>query len=227
MKKQLSILFMLIATMNSVFAQTAPPPSNQPDNKNKKQGIGLGLKGGMNFANVSNASDINSSSNTGFLFGIFLAPPSKKIISSRTELLYSKQGYNYKTNTNTGSVDLQYIVLPQLMGINITKFVQLQVGMQMAFLINASADSSKPASGSNPYAPIMDYYNRFDYGAAGGIEIYPIKNVLIGARLNISFGDLYKDPMSVEGGTGGTPPSFIPKVDVKNNVLQLYVGVRF
>jgi len=105
--------------------------------------------------------------------------------------------------------------------------VQLQIGMQMAYLINATADSSKPASGSNPYAPIMDYYNRFDYGAAGGIEIYPIKNVLIGARLNISFGDLYKDPMSVEGGSGGAPPSFIPKVDVKNNVLQVFVGIRF
>jgi hypothetical protein len=52
------------------------------------------------------------------------------------------------------------------------------------------------------------------------------KNVLIGARLNISFGDLYKDPMSVEGGTGA-PPSFIPKVDVKNNVLQVFLGIRF
>lgn len=226
MKKLFAILIMLIPTANLLLAQTEGQ-SKQSDSKDKKPGIGIGLKGGLNFANVTNASDIGSSSNTGFVFGVFLAPPSKKILSSRTELLYSKQGYNYSDNTNTGSVDLQYIVLPQLMGINITKYVQLQVGMQMAFLLNATADSSKPASGNNPYAPIMDYYNRFDYGAAGGIEIYPIKNVLLGARLNISFGDLYKDPMSVEGGTGGTPPSFIPKVDVKNNVVQLFVGVRF
>jgi hypothetical protein len=60
------------------------------------------------------------------------------------------------------------------MGINITKFRAITGGMQMAYLLNATADSSKPASGTNPYAPIMDYYNRFDYGAAGGIEIYPI-----------------------------------------------------
>ncbi len=228
MKKLLSILFMLIAAMNFVFAQTptSPPPSNQSDKKNKKPPMGIGVKGGMNFANVTKVSDLNNSKTTGFVFGAFLAPPSKSIISSRTELLYSKQGYNYADQTNTGTVNLQYIILPQLMGINITKFVQLQVGMQMAYLINATADSTKPASGSNPYAPIMDYYNRFDYGAAGGIEVYPIKNVLIGARLNISFGDLYKDPMSVEGGTGA-PPSFIPKVDVKNNVLQVFLGIRF
>ncbi len=226
MKKLLSTLFMLVAAMNLVVAQTPPPQTSQPDKKNKKPPIGIGIKGGMNFANVTKVSDLNNSKTTGFVFGVFLAPASKSIMSSRTELLYSKQGYNYADQTNTGTVNLQYIILPQLMGINITKFVQLQVGMQMAYLLNATADSSKPASGSNPYAPIMDYYNRFDYGAAGGIEIYPIKNVLLGARLNISFGDLYKDPMSVEGGTGA-PPSFIPKVDVKNNVLQVFVGIRF
>ena len=102
--------------------------------------MGIGLKGGVNFANVTKVSDLNNSKYTGFVFGAFLAPPSKSIISSRTELLYSKQGYNYADQTNTGTVNLKYIILPQLMGINITKFVQLQVGMQMAYLLNATAD---------------------------------------------------------------------------------------
>ena len=79
----------------------------------------FGIKAGLNFANVTNASDINSDHSTGFLAGIFLAPPSNGIISSRTELLYSRQGYNYKTGTNTGNVNLDYIMLPQLMSINI------------------------------------------------------------------------------------------------------------
>lgn len=193
-----------------------------------KKIFGIGVKAGVNFANISNASEINGSSRTGFMIGAFLSPPSKKIISSRTELIFSRQGYNYKTNTSTGSVDLNYIILPQLMGINITRFVQLQVGMQMAYLLNAKADSSKPASGSNPYGAIMDYYNRFDYGAAGGIEIYPIKNLLIGARFNVSFGNIYKNLTDAASGGGSTaPPSFIPKVDVKNNVIQLFAGIRF
>lgn len=193
----------------------------------KKQVIGIGIKAGLNFANITKASEIGGSSRTGFLLGAFLAPPSKSIISSRTEIIFSKQGYNYKTNTSTGSVDLNYIIIPQLMGINITKYVQLQVGMQMAYLLNAKADSSKPATGSNPYSAIMDYYNRFDYGAAAGIEIYPIKNLLIGARFNMSFGNLYKDFSNYESGNGATPPSFIPKVNPKNNVIQLFVGFRF
>src|SRR6185295_13028883 len=171
----------------------------------------FGIKAGVNFASVTNASDINASNQSGFLVGVFLAPPSKGIMGFRTELIYSRQGYNYKTNTNTGSVNLDYILLPQLMQINITKFFSIQAGMQMAFLINAKADSTPTSSTSNPYGAaygnIMDYYNKFDYGVAAGIEVHPFKGLLIGARYNLSLGNLYKDPSSYET-SGGQPPSF-------------------
>jgi hypothetical protein len=70
-----------------------------------------GIKAGVNFANVTNASSINSESRSGFLAGFFVAPPSKGILGYRSEVIYSKQGYNYKTNTNKGNVELQYILL--------------------------------------------------------------------------------------------------------------------
>ena len=197
----------------------------QEEKKEKKQkkGIGIGIKAGLNFANVTNASSINSSSHSGFQVGVFLAPASKKILGYRTELIYSKQGYDYKSSSNTGTVNLDYIIMPHLMAINITKYVQIQVGTQMAILLNAKVDSSNgTGGGSNPYGPIMDYYNRFDYGLAGGIELHPVKGLLIGARLNVSLGKMYKDPMSMM-----TQPSFIPKVDVKNNVVQIFAGWRF
>ena len=188
----------------------------------------IGLKAGLNFANVTNASSINSSSRSGFLAGIFLAPPSKGVLSSRTELIFSRQGYNFKNGTNTGNVNLDYILLPQLMSINITKYFSIQLGAQMAFLINAKADSSTStgSSGSNPYGKIMDFYNKFDYGFAGGIEIHPYKGLLIGARFNISLGNLYKMSSATDS-TYSAPPSFIPKVDVKNNVFQIFTGWTF
>jgi len=186
----------------------------------------FGIKAGVNFANVTNASEINSGSESGFMAGIFLAPPSTGVMGFRTELIFSRQGYSYKTNTNTGVVNLDYILLPQLMQINITKFFSIQLGAQMAFLINAKADSSTSSGGSSPYGEIMDFYNKFDYGFAGGIEIHPFKGLLVGARYNISLGNLYKDPSSYEM-NGGQPPSFIPSVDVKNNVLQIFAGWIF
>jgi len=180
----------------------------------------FGLKAGANFANVTNASSINSSSETGFMIGGFLAPASKGILSSRTEIVYSKQGYNFQTGTKTGNVKLDYILIPQLMGINITKLIQLQVGFQMAFLINAEADSTNSNGTTGPYSSVMDYYNKFDYGFALGAEVHPFKGLLVGARYNISLGKLYKDLET------GQPPAFTAQ-DAKNNVVQIYAGWKF
>ncbi|MGZ5134306.1 MAG: porin family protein [Flavitalea sp.] len=189
----------------------------------------IGLKAGVNFANVTNASSINNDSRTGFNVGIFYSPGSGGVIGSHTELLFSRQGYDYKSGTNTGTVDLDYIMLPQFMAINITKYVQIQVGFQIAYLLNAKVDSSNDVSGgaSNPYGDIMDIYNRFDYGLGGGLQVHPVSGLIVGARVNFSLNTLYEDPSTYSN--GGTPPtsSFIPKVDVKNNLFQLYAGWRF
>jgi hypothetical protein len=209
----------------SIFALILLSPLilfSQSDRKTKS-GIGLGLKAGLNFANVTKASSINSSNKTGFMAGVFLAPHSAGVLGYRTELIYSKQGYDFKTNTTTGSVTLDYILLPQLTVINIGKVAQLQLGAQIAFLINAKADSTNNQGTSNPYNRVMDFYNRFDYGAAAGVEIHPYKALLIGARYNISFGKTYQDPSNFTG----PRPAFFPTFDAKNNVVQLFAGFTF
>ncbi|HWN88542.1 MAG TPA: porin family protein [Chitinophagaceae bacterium] len=184
----------------------------------------IGIKAGINFSNVTKASDISNSNTAGFHAGLFLSPATKGVMGYRTELLFSQQGYNYKTGTNTGNVNLNYLILPQYMTINITKYFQLQLGGQIAFLLNAKADSSNTSNANNPYGEMMDYYNKFDYGYGGGIEVHPIKGLLLGARVNISLSSLYKDMGS---STPGTPPSFIPEVDVKNNLFQIFAGWQF
>ena len=181
----------------------------------------IGIKAGINFANVTNASSINSSNQSGFIIGGFFAPPSTKIMSSQTELSFSHQGYNYATSTNTGKVKLDYFMQAFLMGINITKFAQLQFGAQTAILLSASADScNNNGAGGDPYGDIMDYYNRFDYGYALGIEIHPVKGLIIVARYNVSLANVYKDIQSLQ------PPSFTV-VDSKNNVVSICAGWIF
>lgn len=176
----------------------------------------------LNFANVTNAESINSSSHTGFMAGVFLAPPSSGVFGFRSELMFSRRGFDYETNTNTGSVTLDYILLPHLSSSNIGKVTSILIGFQMAYLLTAK-EKTEDTSGQNPVDDIMDYYNRFDYGAAGGIEIFPFKGMLVGARMNISFGKLMRTPDT----TTGTPRSMIPDVDLKNNVVQVYLGYRF
>ena len=181
----------------------------------------IGIKAGINFAKVSNASSINSSNKSGFNVGLFLAPPSKKILSSRTELVFSRQGYDYKTSTNTGNVNLDYIQMGQLASINITKYVSLLFGAQTAYLVSAQADSTKNTGGSSgSYNNIMNLYNRIDYGYAAGAEVHPVLGLIIGARYNVSLAKVYKDIQSFQA------PSFTSQ-DAKNNVVQVFAGWRF
>lgn len=194
------ILYMMLITPFSLMAQ-------------------IGIKGGLNFAKVSKASDINSSSRSGFHAGLFLAPPSKKILSSRTEILFSRQGYDYKNSTNTGNVNLDYIQMGQLMSINITKYFSLMLGAQTSYLISAQVDSSN-TNGNGPENAMMNLFNRIDYGYAVGVEIHPVAGLIIGARYNVSLAKVYKDLQSFQ------KPSFTSE-DAKNNVIQLSIGWRF
>ena len=182
----------------------------------------IGLKGGINFANITKVSSINNSTNTGYAFGLFMAPKPRGLFGFQSEIEYSRQGYNFDSNTNSGNVNLDYLILPQLSTINITRFVQIQIGAQVAFLLNAKASESNAGSGS--YDKLLNYYNRFDYGLAGGLEIHPFKGLLVGGRYNLSLGNMYKN---LQTSSPGTVPSFIPSVNVKNNVLNLYLGWHF
>jgi hypothetical protein len=181
----------------------------------------FGIKGGINFANVTGASSLNTGHKSGFHLGGFLAPPSKSIISSRTELLFSRQGYDYATSTNTGNVNLDYIQMGQLMSINITKYFSLMFGAQTAYLVSATVDSAHETS-SSPMGenPMMGLMNRIDYGYAVGAEIHPVLGLVIGVRYNVSLAKLYKSMETMQ------PPSFTAN-DAKNNLVQISLGYRF
>jgi hypothetical protein len=179
----------------------------------------FGIKGGVNFAEVSKASDVNPSSQSGFNGGIFFEAVSQKFLGFRSELSYSKQGYNYTTSENTGNVNLDYFLQTQLMTLNFTKLIQLHLGFQTAFLLDASVDSTF-TTGTPTTMDIMDLYNKFDYGFAFGGEVHPFKGLLLGARYNLSLGKLYKDIAALQA------PTFTSE-DAKNNVFTIYAGWKF
>lgn len=179
--------------------------------------FGIGVKAGLNFANITDVAGFNKDSRTGYLIGGYIAPGAKKTLGFRSELILSRQGYNYTSATNTGNVNLDYLLLPQLLNIRFSKLVQVQAGVQGAFLLNASVDSSSSGNGS-----LFDYFKRFDYGLAGGAEIFPFKGFFIGARMNVSL-----HAVNEEAPLGGSWPNFIPRIDARNNVVQVYTGWRF
>lgn len=195
----------------------------------------IGLKAGLNFTNVINVSSVNNQSSSGFNAGIFYASPYTKVLGSKTELVFSRQGYNYETGSVTGKVNLDYIMLPTYMCINISKYFQIQLGMQFGYLMNANADSTSKIPGNSLGSAggtingAVSFYNRFSYSLGGGVEVHPYKGMLVGARMNISLTNLYKVPdvNTITASTLNTTPSFIPDLNIKSNLLQIYVGWRF
>lgn len=199
MKKGVIILFLF----TSVFSEAQ---------------LTIGAKAGLNYVNVTNSAGINAGSRSGYMIGAFLSPKPKKLIGFRTEVLLSRQGYDYKTGSSSGNVNLDYLLLPQLVTFNISKRFEIHAGGQIAFLLNTGVDSTGGGSNNS----LFDYFNRFDYGLAGGVQVAPFGGLFIGARMNISLHNLNKEPP-----LGSPSPGFIPKELIKNNVVQLYAGWRF
>ncbi len=222
-------LFILALAPFALYSQQPSMDSTQQTRskakKSEHRSIGIGIKAGFNFADVSNASSINGSTRAGFHVGLFQAPESHGVLGSRTELIYSQHGYNYKTDTSNGSVNLDYIMLTQMMAIHITKYFDIHFGGYSAFLLNVKADTTQkiPSIPGYPSNSLLSFYNRFDYGIGAGAEIHPFMGIIIGVRYQYSFSNLYK---SFDAGT--TSPSFAPpSVNLKNNVILISVGYRF
>ncbi|MBS1598253.1 MAG: PorT family protein [Bacteroidetes bacterium] len=222
MKKYCPLLLFFVLVLS--FTSSAQKDSTH---SNKKSSVrnGFGIKAGLNFANVTNLSSINGSSETGFHAGVFFGSFNKGIIGSRTELMYSQQGYGYSSDTSKGTVKLSYIQLAQFFAINASKYVQIQIGFQTGYLLTANVKSSM-STGNAQADKILDFYNRFDYGISGGFEIHPFEGLLIGSRYTYSFSNLYKN---IDYSNISNNPSYVPSVNVdfKNNVVQIFVGYRF
>jgi len=215
--KRIYFLLLILAPL-FVFCQQ---DNKDTESKPQTKSFYFGLKGGVNFSNVTNASSIGAGSLTGYHAGIFVNMGAK-LISFRIEALYSRQGYNYSTDSGSGSVKHDYIYLAELMGINITHFFQIQFGAQTGYLLNAKAESKDQGTGNAAADQILNLYNRFDFGMSGGLEVHPIAGFIVGARYNLSFSNLYK--VSLTSSSGG---SYTPNLDFKNNVVQVFAGYRF
>ncbi|MCX6315693.1 MAG: outer membrane beta-barrel protein [Bacteroidetes bacterium] len=176
----------------------------------------IGVKAGLNFANVTSTAGFSNSDRTGYMIGGYIAPKAKKLLGFRSEIMLSRQGYNYKTNTNNNTVSLDYLLLPQLITLNIGKKINIHAGPQIAILLNAESDTIRNNGG------LINYFKKFDYAVAGGLEISPLSGFFIGARINVSL-----QKANEEAPLGGSWPAEVPRLDVRNNVVQVYAGWRF
>jgi len=208
--KKILILAIIAASAISVSAQSPK------ESKSK-----FGIKAGYNFSNViGSGSSFDPKHNNGYMISAFFGNSNKNGLGYRSELVYSKQGYSFDDGGKNTDVMNDYLYMPHLMTYTIANVVQIQAGAQIGVLLNA-----KKTSGSKD-SSITDLMNRFDYGFAGGVEVYPFKGLIIGTRYNLGLGKMYKKYDQ----TATTPyplPIDPSTTNLKNGILQLFIGYRF
>jgi hypothetical protein len=119
MKKLLFTCFLLLITLNS-----------------KAQGVDLGIKAGINFAELTDATDLDNK--TGYTFGLFAGIKFSDKIGIQGDLLYSAQGVD--------DIDLNYVNVPIVLRYFIISKLNVQVGPQFGFVVD---DNVKEIFGNN------------------------------------------------------------------------------
>ncbi len=211
------------AIMGLLLATTAFAAQAQKEIKINPSRNQLGIKAGYNWSYVTaSGSGINTKNKSGFMVSAFYAPAPTSGRGFRSEIVFSRQGYSFDNGGKNTDVLNDYIYLPQLSTFNIGKFLQLQLGGQVGFLLNSKLSNQVKDSS------ITNLLNRIDYGFAGGIELRPVKGLLLGGRYNLGLGKLYKKWEQTATNPNPYPLPFNPETtNLKNGVVQFFVGYAF
>jgi hypothetical protein len=216
MKKLLCTLFAFSAV--AAMAQEMPE-LKKLDNPYKQR---FGIKAGYNWSYISGSQEgFKPDNHSGFMVSAFYAPASRTGKGFRSEVVFSRQGYSFDDGGKNTSVMNDYVYLPQLVTYSIGRFFQLQAGAQIGVLLNSKMGGTKDST-------ITGLMNRIDYGFAAGVELNPVKGVLIGGRYNLGLGKLYKQYENSTTNPSPFPLPFNPETtNLKNGVVQFFVGYRF
>jgi hypothetical protein len=158
----------------------------QPTQAQAQNKVRAGLKGGFNASSLyyENANANDRKERYGFHGGIYAQIPAGEFFAIQPELLYTTKGasanYNIATLQGRNTFRLNYAELPVLATFKLGNSVELQAGPYAAYLLNSNISSNGDLG--NGLATInRDAFNKFDYGVAGGLNLF-LGKALIGLR---------------------------------------------
>lgn len=185
MKKVTLALVLVVITSAAAWAQAS---------------VSLGVKGGLNFANV-NTSSVGAAYNsrTGYHAGAFVNIKLTKL-AIQPELIYSVQGSDVSTATSSQALELAYVNIPILLKFYLVGGLNLQAGPQFGFLASASQGGTD----------IKNMVKGMDTSVALGAG-FDISKFVIDARYNLGLSE-------INDAAGSTA--------AKNQVFQLSVGFK-
>lgn len=203
-------LFKLLSVC--AFGLGVAATSYAQDPSNGSMSPSFGVKGGVNFANVTGDDVDGADSRTSFNVGLLAEFPLAEIFSVQIEALYSGQGF--KTNIDGGifggsgevEYQLDYINVPVLAKVYLIEGLSIEVGPQFSFKVNEEIDADANADGGDLD---LDEAEDFEFGVAAGLTFQTKMGLFASGRYNLGLTDVIKD------------------VDAKNSVFQLGIGYKF
>ena len=190
-----------------VFAQNTSTDATPPSTSSK---IKFGLKAGLN---VSNLSNMDMNSKTGFYGGVFVNIPVAKDFSVQPEVLYSAVGAKEKGGSNA-KLEIEYISIPVMFQYKVLPNLYVEAGPQFSFLMDARL---KDSEGS---LLLKDATRGFDFGIGLGAGYNITKNIGVNVRYTAGFSDIVNKSHRYLYGYDRTG-------SVKNGVFQVGVHYKF
>ncbi len=145
----------------------------------------IGVKGGLNFANLSN---YNSDTRVSGNIGLYLHAPLEEGWSIQPELLFSGQGARYSTINGERTLALDYIQIPVMFQYSPVRKFYVELGPQIGFLTNAAV---KDDSGDK--VNVNSDYNKTDFGINIGAGINATRAIGFFARYDFGLTDVTRN----------------------------------
>jgi hypothetical protein len=170
MKKLILIVFTALLTF-SAFAQ----------------GVDFGIKGGANFATLTDVSGLDNK--TGFVIGVFGGLKFNDKVGIQADILYSQQGAKF----SLGDIDLDYVNVPVVIRYFIVQGLNVQAGPQFGFIIednDADVESFDLAGvlGVGYDLPMgLRLAARYNFGLTDAVKDSGSKNAVFNLSVGYSF----------------------------------------
>ncbi|MGV8994816.1 MAG: porin family protein [Flavobacterium sp.] len=179
----------------------------------QERDIAIGVKGGVNFATVT-GNDANSpDSRTSFHVGLLTEFPMNDMFSIQAEALYSGQGFKGNFSGTDGDkveYQLDYISIPVLAKLYITRGLSVEVGPQFSFKINDEFDFNPNSDGGDINLDNTSYAAKdFEVAVGAGLTFQTEMGFFASGRYNYGLTEI------------------IENTDLKNSVFQVGVGYKF
>lgn len=211
-------------TLNGILAVVLLSVSSfavaQDAEDDRRELVRIGLKAGLNYANVYNTQtdDFRADPKFGFAGGVVISVPIGKFIGVQPEVLLSQKGFKGEGvllgSTYTFTRTTTFIDVPLLVAIKPSQYFTIVAGPQYSYLLRQKdVFTASSVSTSQEQEFDADNIRKNILGVTGGVDIY-VTRFVVGARFGWDLSNNHGD------GNSSTPR-------YRNSWFQATIGYTY